>query len=118
MNGLSAENRRKRRLRVQNRSAGCLLSSIKTSRQQKVHFELENNVYQFRVLPFGLNTAPQVFTRLGHTVAAYLHRQGISVIPFLDNWLMVWMVDGHPDHQVLLLHQSQLLHTLNIVGLG
>ena len=32
----------------------------------------ENKVYQFRVLPSGLNTAPQVFTRLGHTVAAYL----------------------------------------------
>ena len=34
---------------------------------------------------FGLNTAPQVFTRLGHRVAAYLHRQGISVIPYLDD---------------------------------
>ena len=38
---------------------------------------LENKVYQFRALPFGLNTAPQVFTHLGHTVAGYLHRLGI-----------------------------------------
>ena len=44
-----------------------------------LRFAFENKVYQFRVLPFGLNTAPQVFTHLGHTVAAYLHRQGISV---------------------------------------
>ena len=45
-----------------------------------LRFAFENKVYQFRVLPFGLNTAPQVFTHLGHTVAAYLHRQGTSVI--------------------------------------
>ena len=47
-----------------------------------------DKVYQFQVLPFRLNTAPQVFTRLAHTVAAYLHHQGISVIPYLDDWLI------------------------------
>ena len=75
-------------------------------------FAFENEVYQFRVLPFGLNTAPQVFTRLGHRVAAYLHRQGILVIPYIDDWLI-----HHPDHQALLRHQSQLLDTLDLVGL-
>ena len=68
-------------------------------------------MYQFQVLPFGLNTAPQVFTRLGHTVTAYLHRQGISVIPYLDDWLI-----HHPDRQVLLRHQAQLIKTLDLVG--
>ena len=68
-------------------------------------------VYQFRVLPFGLNTAPQVFTRLGHTVTAYLHRQGVSVIPYLDDWLV-----HHPDRQILLRHQALLLDTLDLVG--
>ena len=77
-----------------------------------LRFAFENRVYQFRVLPFSLNTAPQVFTRLGHTVAAYLHRLGISVIPYLDDWLI-----HHPDCQVLLRHQSQLLNILNMVGL-
>ena len=77
-----------------------------------LHFAFENKVDQFRVLPFGLNTAPRVFTCLGHTVQAYLHRQGISVILNLDDWLI-----HHPDHQVLLRHQSQLLRTLNMVGL-
>ena len=68
-------------------------------------FAFESKVYQFQVLHFSLNTAPQVFTRLGHTVAAYLHRQGISLILYLDNWLI-----HHQD-------QSQLLRTLNMVGL-
>ena len=73
-----------------------------------LHFAFENKVYQFRLLSFGLNTAAQVFTRLGHTVAAYLHPQGISVIPYLDYWLI-----HYPDRQVLLRHQSHLLQTLD-----
>ena len=75
-------------------------------------FAFENKVYQFRVLHFSLNTAPQVFSCLRHRVAAYLHHQGISVIPYLDDWLI-----HHPDCQVLLRHQSQLLNILNMVGL-
>ena len=54
---------------------------IHPSSRKYLRFAFENRVYQFQVLPFGLNTAPQVFTRLGHTVSAYLHRQGVSVIP-------------------------------------
>ena len=52
---------------------------IHPSSRKYVRFPFKNKVYQFQVLPC-LNTAPQVFTRLGHTVTAYLHRQGISVI--------------------------------------
>ena len=105
----SAEYCQKRRLRVQNRSAGCVFSCTDTSRQQEVlRFAFENKVYQFRVLPFGLNTASQVLTHLGHTVAAYLHRQGISVIPYLDDWY-------HPDLSFITPPVS--VNTLNMVGL-
>ena len=41
---------------------------IHPSSRKYLRFTFENKVYQFQVLPFGLNTAPQVFTRLGHTV--------------------------------------------------
>ena len=77
-----------------------------------LHFAFENKVYQFRVLHFSLNTAPQVLTCLGHIVAAYLHCQGISVIPYRNDWFI-----NHPDRQVLIRHQSQLLNILNMVGL-
>ena len=79
---------------------------IHPSSRKYLRFAFKNKVYQFWVLPFGLNTAPQVFTRLGHTVAGYLHRLGISVVPYLDDWLIY-----HPDQQVLLQHQIQLLET-------
>ena len=78
-----------------------------------LRFAFENKVYQLRVLHFSLNTAPQVFTCLRHRVATCLHHQGISVVPYLDDWLI-----HHPDCQVLLRHQSQLLNKLNMVGLG
>ena len=76
---------------------------IHPSSRKYLRFAFENKVYQFQVLPFCLNTAPQVFTRLGHTVTGYLHRQGISMIPYLDDWLI-----HHPDRQVLLRHQAPL----------
>ena len=55
--------------------------------------------------------SPSDFTQLGHTVTGYLHHLGISVIPYLDDWLV-----HHPDCQVLLRHQAQLLETLDLVG--
>ena len=99
---LCSKLRSKRRLRVQNRPAGCVLSRTDSSQQQKVpqvRLRKQGVRYQFQVLPFSLNTAPQVFTRLGHTVifTSYLHCQGVSVIPYLDYWLI-----HHPDHQALL----------------
>ena len=84
---------------------------IHPSSRKYLRFAFENKVYQFPVLPFGLNTAHQIFTHLGHTVTGYLHRLGISVIQYIDNWLVY-----HPDHQVLLYHQSQLLNMLDLVG--
>ena len=61
---------------------------IHPSSRKYLRFAFENKVYQFQVLPFGLNTAPQVFTRLLH----------------------------HSDRKVLLRHQAQLINTLDLVG--
>ena len=66
---------------------------IHPNSRKYLRFAFEN---KFQVLPFGLNTGPQVFTRLGHTVTGYLHRQRISVIPYLDDWLI-----HHPDLRFL-----------------
>ena len=86
----------------------CIHVLIHPHSRKYLRFAFKNQVYQFRVLHFSLNTAPQVFTCLRHRVAAYLHHQGISVIPYLDDWLIY-----HPVCQVLLRPQSQLLNILN-----
>ena len=77
---------KKGRLRVQNRSAGCILSCTNTSTQQEVPsfylrkqgISVSSTSLQSEHCPSGL-----VFTCLRHRVAAYLHHQGISVIPYL-----------------------------------
>jgi hypothetical protein len=48
-----------------------------------------SRVYAFHVLPFGLNTAPLVFTRIATTVAAALRQKGIRVHVYLDDWLFL-----------------------------
>ena len=52
-----------------------------------LRFDFEKKVYQFRVLPFGLNTAHQVFTRLGHTVAANLKGYHQRFVNLLQEWI-------------------------------
>ena len=48
------------------------------------------------------------FTNLLQVTSRNMHRQGISVIPYLDDWLV--------HRQVLLRHQAQLLDTLDLVS--
>ena len=82
---LSSEYPAKRRLRVQRDLQDAYFHvPIHPSSRKYLRFAFENKVYQFRVLPFGLNTAPQIFTLLGAQVTGYLHRLGILVIPYLD----------------------------------
>ena len=45
-------------------------------------------VYQFKVLCFGLSTATQVFTRVMAPVSAILHRMGVRLRRYLDDWLL------------------------------
>ena len=52
-------------------------------------FRYRNVDYQFQTLPFGLSTAPRVFTRVTRTVLAFLRRSGMSVFAYLDDWLIV-----------------------------
>ena len=52
-----------------------------------LRFTMGGVSYQSRVLCFGLTTAPQVFTRLMAPISAILHRYGIRMLRYLDDWL-------------------------------
>ena len=54
-----------------------------------LRFVVAGNTYQFRVLCFGLTTAPQVFTRIMAPVSAILHRHGVRILRYLDDWLIL-----------------------------
>ena len=45
--------------------------------------------YQFRVLCFGLTTAPHVFTQLMAPISAFLHHYSVRMLRYLDNWLIL-----------------------------
>ena len=61
-------------------------------------------VYQFKVLCFGLSTAPQVFTLVMALVSAFLHRTGIWLRRYLDDWL----IQASSREQVLLALETVL----------
>jgi hypothetical protein len=62
---------------------------IKESFRKFLRFVVQGRVYQFRALPFGLATAPRVFTKLINQVAKRLHREGIRFHFYLDDWLIL-----------------------------
>ena len=51
-------------------------------------FVIAGTVYQFRVLPFGLSTAPREFTKTLAPVVHLLRSQGIQVHAYLDDWII------------------------------
>ena len=48
----------------------------------------QGQTYQFRVLCFGLSTAPQVFTRVMAPISALAHKKGYRMHRYLDDWLI------------------------------
>lgn len=46
-------------------------------------------VYEFKVLPFGVATAPYVFTRIVAAMAQVIHMAGVKFHFYLDDWLIV-----------------------------
>ena len=46
-------------------------------------------VYQFRVLCFGLSSAPLVFTRVMAPVSYTMHHSGYRILRYLDDWLVL-----------------------------
>ena len=54
-----------------------------------LRFRWQNQTWQFRVLPFGLSSAPYTFTKLMRPVVTLLRSLGIRVILYLDDMLIM-----------------------------
>ena len=78
-----------------------------------LRFVAFGKVYQFKVLCFGLPTAPQVFTQVMAPVSALLHRSSIRLRRYIDDWL----VQASSREQVLLVLDTViwLCHSVGIV---
>ena len=62
---------------------------VHPSSRKFLRFVSQGTVYQFKVLCFGLSTAPQVFTRVFAAVSAWAHSRGIRLLRYLDDWLVL-----------------------------
>lgn len=58
------------------------------SHHRFLHFCISKQHLQFKALPFGLSTAPRVFTKVLVNPVSHLRQQGIHVHPYLDNLLI------------------------------
>ena len=54
-----------------------------------LRFGWKKKLYQFLVLPFGLSTAPFVFTMVTKPIVAFLRSRGIRVLFYLDDILVI-----------------------------
>ena len=69
------------------------------------------DLFQFKVLPFGLCTAPYVFTKLTKPIVQFLRSVGIQILIYLDNMLIC-----APSEQQLLEQLSTVLWLLAALG--
>ncbi|XP_072010847.1 uncharacterized protein [Engystomops pustulosus] len=89
---------------------------IRPSSQRFLRFSVlspEGSVlhFQFRALPFGISSAPRVFTKIMVEVVAFLRLQDISIIPYLDDLLIIGK-----DKQNLILARESSLRILTELG--
>lgn len=70
------------------KDAYFLLPIHKESRKY-LRFSFHGKMYEFQVLPFGLNTAPFVFTKLMKPVTKLLRTAGFLSTLYLDDWYLL-----------------------------
>lgn len=84
---------------------------LRSSFSRFTRFYWQGSVYQFRVLCFGLSTAPRVFTRIVSALAAACHRSGLKLHTYLDDWLL-----RAQDRQMLIRQRDFLLQLTAELG--
>nr|XP_056700756.1 tetratricopeptide repeat protein 39A [Euleptes europaea] len=104
---------------------------IHPSHRRFLRFCYAKRHYQFRALPFGLASAPRVFTKILVMLVAWLRQEGLTIFSYLDDILICVkskeeslthkskVVQILTDHGFLVnLEKSQLLPTQRLEHLG
>ncbi len=77
-----------------------------------LRFAFGGKAYQYKVLPFGLALAPRTFTKCMDAALAPLRLQGIRVLNYLDDWLIL----AH-SRELVSRHRDIVLRHINSLGL-
>ncbi len=80
-----------------------------------LQFAFEGWANQYNVLPFGLSLSPCVFTKVAEAALIPLREQGIRILNYLDDWLILAQSqDQLCEHRdLVLLHLSQVSLRVN-----
>lgn len=65
------------------------LISVYKSHRKFLRFQWNKKLYEFQCLPFGLSTAPRIFTKVMRCVVGFLRRRGLSSVLYLDDLLLI-----------------------------
>lgn len=84
---------------------------VKHQYRKFLAFSYREQLYQFRAMPFGLTSAPYIFTRIMKFPISLMVEAGIQVLAYLDD-LIVWA----PTQEACSAHTEQALDVLQRVG--
>ena len=88
------------------------LSVAVTAEHKKyLRFVWAEQMYEFQCLPFGLSSAPRVFTKLLKPIVGLLRRQGIRLVIFLDDMLV--LAQSKED---LVIQMDQIARMFSLLG--
>ncbi|XDV36609.1 hypothetical protein PO909_006355 [Leuciscus waleckii] len=86
--------------------------SIHPHHRKFLRFAFGGEAYQYWVLPFGLGLSPRIFTKCMDAALAPLRLQGIRVLNYLDDWLILAQ-----SEQLAVRHRDVVLSHIKRFGL-
>lgn len=84
---------------------------IHPAHQKLLCFQFKNVTYQFKCLPFGLTSAPRVFTKVLKPLIVYVRRLGLRICIYLDDMLIL-----NSQREGAMRDVSLMLHLLENLG--
>ena len=61
---------------------------IRLSHRKFLRFSVADQILDFKALPFGLTTAPRVFTKVVSAIAQFMRINRVSILIYVDDWLL------------------------------
>lgn len=62
---------------------------VADSHRRYLSFAFKDHIYNMNCLPFGLSSAPSIFSKISNFVASLLRKEGIRTIVYLDDFLLL-----------------------------
>lgn len=82
---------------------------IKPEHRKYLGIQWRNSYFVWCTLPFGLNASPYFFNKTVRPVIKYLRQQGLRVVVFVDDFILMAQEDAINSHTHLLLETLQRL---------